>query len=314
MLVVLLVLTLSSCKNNDDKVTVQLDYLINTNHTGLYVALDKGYFDEVGLEVEVLESGESDPLLSLATNSVDFAYSYQEYIMYALDAEDPLPIQAISAVIQNNTSGFIYKKSLNISSFNDFKGKTYGGWNSPIEESIISAIASDNNMKLSDIDMTVIGSEDVFTNLDGDIDFQWVFYGWDMTNAISRDIDDDYEFTYLQEYKSELNFYSPVIAAANDVDKDKATNFLSALNKGYEYSIENPEESAEILHSYANEYDLNHLIESQKYLATKYNEGNTTFGMMEAEKWNDFGQWLKDSDIISNDVDISKAYTNEYIK
>jgi len=57
---ILLLVSLAGCSptNQPDqdkkltKVTVLLDWLPNTNHTGLYVAKDKGYFKAEGLEVE----------------------------------------------------------------------------------------------------------------------------------------------------------------------------------------------------------------------------------------------------------------------
>ncbi|MCE4833284.1 ABC transporter substrate-binding protein, partial [Clostridioides difficile] len=96
-------------KNNDKdtsskKVTMVLDWTPNTNHTGLFVALDKGYYKEEGLDVEIVQPPESGAETLVATGKADFGISYQEQVTYAKTSEDPLPIKAVATVIQHNTS------------------------------------------------------------------------------------------------------------------------------------------------------------------------------------------------------------------
>ncbi|MCQ4404289.1 ABC transporter substrate-binding protein, partial [Clostridioides difficile] len=95
-------------KNNDKdtsskKVTMVLDWTPNTNHTGLFVALDKGYYKEEGLDVEIVQPPESGAETLVATGKADFGISYQEQVTYAKTSEDPLPIKAVATVIQHNT-------------------------------------------------------------------------------------------------------------------------------------------------------------------------------------------------------------------
>ncbi len=102
-------------KNNDKdtsskKVTMVLDWTPNTNHTGLFVALDKGYYKEEGLDVEIVQPPESGAETLVATGKADFGISYQEQVTYAKTSEDPLPIKAVATVIQHNTSGFASPK------------------------------------------------------------------------------------------------------------------------------------------------------------------------------------------------------------
>ena len=119
-------------KNQDsnlEKVTVVLDWTPNTNHTGLYVALDKGYYKEEGLDVEIVQPSDGSASTLIATGKGDFGVSYQEDVTYALTSDEPLPIKAYSNdIIQHNTSGFASPSSKNIKTVKDFENKTYGGW------------------------------------------------------------------------------------------------------------------------------------------------------------------------------------------
>ena len=126
-------------KNNEglQKVTLILDWTPNTNHTGFYVAQEKGYYKDLGLEVEIIQPSEGSSLQLLAAGKGDFAVSYQEDLTYARTSDSPLPVMAIAAIIQHNTSGFASPKEKGIETVKDFENKFYGGWGSPSEEAIL---------------------------------------------------------------------------------------------------------------------------------------------------------------------------------
>ena len=70
----------------------------------------------------------------------DFGISYQEDVTVALASKDALPIKAIAAIIQHNTSGFVTYADKDIHSPKDFEGKTYAGWGGPGEEAVLKAV------------------------------------------------------------------------------------------------------------------------------------------------------------------------------
>ena len=134
---IILTIFLTACGNSDgennqadekqelEEVTVVLDWTPNTNHTGLYVAADKGYFEEEGLDVEIILPGEAGADQLVASGQAEFAVSYQESITEARIQD--IPIVSIAAVIQHNTSGFASLEDKNITTPKDFEGKSYGG-------------------------------------------------------------------------------------------------------------------------------------------------------------------------------------------
>ena len=66
------------------KVTFMLDWTPNTNHTGLYVAKEKGYFKDAGIDVDIVECAEAGAEASVADGKADFGVSFQY-------AEQPSP-------------------------------------------------------------------------------------------------------------------------------------------------------------------------------------------------------------------------------
>lgn len=84
-------------EGEDREVTLILDYVPNTNHTGIYVAQEKGYFEEEGITLNIVEPGNDQTSATLVgAGRGEFGVSYQEDVTYARTAEDPLPIRTRS--------------------------------------------------------------------------------------------------------------------------------------------------------------------------------------------------------------------------
>lgn len=295
-------------------ITVILDWTPNTNHTGLYVAKDLGYYEEAGLDVEIIQPSEADAASLVAAGKGEFGVSYQEQVTFARTAETPLDIKAIAAVIQHNTSGFASKKDENIITPKDFEGKQYGGWGSPMEQATLEAMMNKDGADYSKLELVDIGALDFFAALETDIDFTWIFYGWDGVAAKNKDF--PINFIKLQDFDPALDYYTPVLIASDELintDPELVSKFLGATKKGYEYCVTNPEESVESLLKDAPEIDRDLAIASQKYLANEYISDAKSWGVMKEEVWENYSNWLLERQLIPTALDVPKAYTNEFL-
>jgi ABC-type nitrate/sulfonate/bicarbonate transport system substrate-binding protein len=296
------------------KITVVLDWVPNTNHTGLYVAKEKGYFAAEGLDVEIIQPSEGGTASLIAAGQGQFGVSYQEEVTMARTAENPLPIKAIAAVIQHNTSGFASPADKNITRPKDFEGKTYGGWGSPSEEAILKAIMEKDGGDFSKLKIVNVGTEDFFAATKGEIDFEWIFEGWTGVQAKLSNVPLNY--IELRKVDPSLDYYTPVIIASDSYLKENpeiAKAFLRATTKGYEYAISNPEESAKILVKYAPETDEKLAIASQEYLKDQYKAEAARWGEMKTSVWDNYTRFLLDNKLIPKNLDSSEAFTNEYL-
>ncbi|NLB17856.1 MAG: ABC transporter substrate-binding protein, partial [Syntrophomonadaceae bacterium] len=245
-----------------NKVTVLLDWTPNTNHTGVYVAQALGYYEEEGLEIEIVQPGAGSSAQLVASGQGDIAFSYQEEVTIARTTG--LPIKGIAAVIQHNTSGFAAPISKNINSPSDFAGRKYGGWGSPAEEAMIRALMNQAKADFSTVEMVNIGSADFFTSVQRDVDFAMIYWGWTGIESELRDIPLD--FLRMIDYSDALDFYSPVLVASETTISEKAemlTRFMRATSKGYDRCINNPQEAGEILLNAVPELDRDLVLHSQ---------------------------------------------------
>jgi ABC-type nitrate/sulfonate/bicarbonate transport system substrate-binding protein len=155
----LLVLAASGCGGPSEEeltpVTVMLDWVPNTNHTGIFVARSQGYFKEAGLEVKIIQPGEVYPEAAVAGGVADFGVSFQDSLTLA--RANKAPIVSIAAILQHNTSGFASLASRNIKSPKDFEGLTYGAFGSPFEEPTLKRLMESQGGDYSRLKIQNIG-------------------------------------------------------------------------------------------------------------------------------------------------------------
>lgn len=296
-----------------EDVTVILDYVANTNHTGMYVALNQGYYEEEGLNVNIIEPTEGATGTLIAVGKGDFGISYQEDVTIALTAADPLPIKAIAAVIQHNTSGFAAHADKGINSPKDFEGKTYAGWGGPGEEAVLKAVMAKAGADFSTLSM-VISDGSGFEALKDKADLMWFYEAWDNVKCQLN----EFPINYIQvrDLDERLDYYTPVIITNLETIENRpemVKKFMAATAKGYEYAIANPEESAEILHQYAPDYSIEMLKMSQEYLADKYSEDTDRWGEMKDEVWDRYTDFMVEYGVIQEAIPAAECYTNEFL-
>lgn len=295
------------------KVTVILDYVPNTNHTGLYAALDLGYFKEQGLDVEIIEPTEDTTEVLVAAGKGDFGISYQENVTFALTSDSPLPITAIATLIQHNTSGFVWSSDNDIKSVADWEGKTYVGWGGAGENAVLEGVMTENGLDFSKLSIVSTGMSD-YSELEGDADIMWFFEAWDC--IFCRRAGVDIEYVACRDLDERLDYYTPVIIANNSLlenDPDTARAFLAACEQGYQYCIDNPDKATDIIFKYAPDYDYEALKESQNYLADKYIDDAPAWGVMKDSVWDNYTAFLVEYGVLDEAIPASSCYTNEFL-
>ncbi|MGM0864053.1 MAG: ABC transporter substrate-binding protein [Bacillota bacterium] len=302
----------SEQKEGLKKVTVVLDWTPNTNHTGLYVAKEKGYFEEQGLDVDIILPGEAGADQLVASGKAEFGVGYQESVTQARVQD--VPLVSIAAVIQHNTSGFASPKDKGITTPKDFEGKSYGGWGSPVEKAVMTSIMKQENADVEKVDFVNMGDTDFFTAVKRDVDFAWIYYGWTGIEAELRG--EELNMMYVKDYSEKLDYYTPVLTTNEKMiesDPETVKAFLAASSKGYQFAIDNPEEAGEILLEAAPDLDKELVMKSQDWLAPKYKDDADRWGEQKLEVWENYASWMYDNDLLDKELDSKKAFTNEFL-
>ena len=294
-------------------VTFLLDWTPNTNHTGFYVAQAKGWYQEAGLDVEIIIPGESDVHQVVGTGSADFGVSFQEGTTFA--RVEGVPIVSIAAIIQHNTSGFASRNSVGIQTPTDLAGKRYGSFGSPIEYPTIDLLMQCEGGTAADVEFIDIGWADFLAVTEADqIDFVWIFYGWSGINAELQGV--DLNIIMLKDYLDCIpDYYTPIIITneamiANDPDTVRA--FVEASAKGFDFAIENPTEAADILLAANGDLNAELVQASQAWLANEYQADAAQWGIQSGDIWQGYADFLIENGIIEA-FEGAEAFTNEFL-
>ncbi|MBY0759138.1 ABC transporter substrate-binding protein [Sellimonas caecigallum] len=302
-------------KEKKEKVTFVLDWTPNTNHTGLYVAQEKGYFDEEGLEVEIVQPPEDGADALVASGKAQFGISFQDTMAPGVTGEDAIPTTAVAAVVQHNTSGIISRKGEGMDRPKGLEGKKYATWDAPIEKAMMKNVVEADGGDFSKVELIPSTVTDEVSALKSkSVDAIWIFYAWAGIATEVAGLETDY-FAF-KDINPAFDYYTPVIIANNDFLKDEpetAKKFLNAVKKGYEDAIEDPKEAADILCEASPELDKDLVLASQEYLKDQYIADADSWGYIDPERWNSFYNWLNENGLTETEIPENTGFSNEYL-
>lgn len=318
LLTVALILCLPACKKEEtDKITVVLDWTPNTNHTGIYVAAANGYFKDAGLDVEIVQPPEGGAETLVASGKAQFGVSFQDSLAPAFAGDSAMPVTAVAAVIQHNTSGIISRKGEGMHTPKGLEGKKYATWDLDVEKETIRDVmkADGGNFDLVELIPSTV-TDEVSALKSRSVDAIWVFYGWAGVACETAGLETDYfEFADIDPV---FDYYTPVIIGNNswlEENPETAKAFLEALSKGYTYSVENPRKAADILMEAAPELKSNSelVYASQEYLAAEYVADASKWGEFDPDRWAAFYNWLNEKNLLEAKIDPDFGFTNKYL-
>lgn len=301
--------------SGEKKLKLVLDWTPNTNHTGLYVAMEKGYYKDAGIEFEIVQPPEDGAEVLVASGKADFGISFQDTLAGALSKADPLPIKAVAAITQHNNSGIMSRKGDGITTPKGLEGKKYATWDLPIEKAIIKNVVEKDGGDFSKVELVPSTVTDEVSALSTkQIDAVWVYYGWAGIAANVKNFEFDY-FAF-KDINPTFDYYTPVIITNDDMiknDKDTVKKFLDATKKGYEFAAGNPKDAAEILLKYAPEIDKKLANASQEYLSACYIDKDVPWGYIDIDRWKNFYRWLNENNLLESQIDEGAGLDNEFI-
>src|ERR671917_1126139 len=139
-----------------DTFTVPLDWYPNANHAGLFLAQERGYYEEEGVQPEFYTP--SDPTTVLQTVGAGrdtFGISYQTDVLLARAAG--VPVVSVLALVQTPLQGIMVLTESNITRPGDLVGKTVGYPGIPSQEAFLTTMLEDDGATIDDVELVNIG-------------------------------------------------------------------------------------------------------------------------------------------------------------
>ncbi len=306
----------SGPSSNGEKtaLTFCLDYTPNTNHTGVYVAKNQGFFADEGLDVTIVQPADGTAEGAIGTGQAQFGISYQDYLAAAYDAGNT-GLVATAAVIQHNTSGIMSRAADHITRAKEMEGHVYTTWDMAVEQATIKQIMESDGGDFSKLSMVPYSVDDEVMGLKANMfDCVWVYEGWAVQNAKLQGYDINY-FSF-KDMDDVFDFYTPVIAANTEyaqANPEVAKAFMRAVKKGYEFAVEKPAEAAKILCEEVPELDAELVSASAQYLAGQYTAEAESWGVIDRDRWAAYFGWLNDNSLVENKLDVTAGFDLSYL-
>ena len=300
--------------------TLALDWTPNTNHTGIYVALAKGWYRDQGIDLQLLPYSSSiNPDTLVSTGKADVGISSTESIVadYAVGQ----PVVSIAAILQHNTSALVARADSGITSPRDLDGKTYGGFGAPYESAVVSAIIKHDGGKGNFKNVT-LNIDPIQALQSKQVDFVWIFQGWEGIQA-------QREGLKLNEFYITDNgipdYYTPtIITGPNEIQQkpDLLKRFMAATARGYEFARTNAKESAQILLDQNKGVfpDPGLVFASQDYLSPRYADPGRQWGLQDAAAWHGYPTFMLNAGAVQDasgkpikSINFDQLYSNQFL-
>ena len=296
-------------------ISVILDWSPNTNHSGLYLAAAAGYYAAAGLDVTLVEPGDTSGLQLVAAGQADFALSVAESLVPA--RAEGIPVVSVAAIIQHNTSSLVSLAATGIQTPKDLPGHTYGGYEGALEKALISALVRCDGGDPAAVTFTALPGDDFRIGLtEKYYDTAWIFNGWDGIRL--RDLDGlDINTIDFSDYTGCIpDWYTPLIATGQstiDGDPELVRSFLAATALGYADAMTDPGRAVDALMAAAPELDRDLVTRSAEYLSTRYADAPAAWGVQTAATWTSFVGFLIENDLAPAGFDTGAAWDGSFL-
>jgi NitT/TauT family transport system substrate-binding protein len=297
------------------KVSMQTGWLHQAQFAGFFVAKEKGFYKDAGLDVDLKEIKDGQDLnKEVADGKIDFATSTPLEVVSARDKGQK--IKAVAAIYQTSPYAFVSPKSANIKTPADLKGKTLGYvGDNPQAKVTYPALLTSYGIDMSQVTPKSVDF-DIVKNFQTNAADTADIYRTDQTYLLDQA---GIEYNLMPPEQFGFGIYGDVIIASDDTIKNRsgvAEKFTKATLKGFQYALDHQDEALTITAKYENElykdpaYEKHILTNSVPLIRPT---GNQPLGNMEFVPWNKAYQAIESAGQLKSDFKVNDTYTTEFI-
>jgi ABC-type nitrate/sulfonate/bicarbonate transport system substrate-binding protein len=290
-------------------VSLQLDWTPNTNHTGFYVADERGYYRAAGIDLKILPYSDAAADTLVGAGQADCG----------ITSEDNLPVAAaagtkevsVLAILQHQVNALIVKADSPIRSPKDLAGQTYGGFGLPFEAPLVDAMVRHDG-GTSGVKVATLNTGAYEAVYHGKVDTSLAFKTWELLEAKERGIAlrtfDVTDYGIPDDYNVVLACNADWLKA----NPATAKAFVAATARGFRSAIDDPQGAAKILiDANPGVFSNEQMVYASAALLARdyYADAQGRFGCQTLERWTAYPKWLYDHGILK-DAD-GKALTAE---
>ena len=296
------------------EVNVVLDWYPNAIHTFMYIAIERGYFAEEGLDVKIhFPANDNDALALVAAGKAEIGMYYQQDVIQAV-ANQGTGIKSIGAIVQSPLNVILSLKDKNITKPEDLVGKTIGYGGTVLSEALVKCMMENVGADASDVNMINVGFELMSSMTTGNVD---ATIGCLVNHEVPQLEEEGFDVNYFSVSGYGIpNYYEEVFLTNDDLlenEPEVVAGFLRAAKKGFDDFKADPDGCLAILMNNQNEenFPLTQSVEEQSCatLIPLMETEDAAFLTQTDECWQENIDWMLENQLIDKAVDVSDVMT-----
>ncbi len=300
------------------KLRLALDWTPNINHIGFFVAKERGFYDQRGIEIEIIDPSSdhyrTTPAKKIELGMADLALCPTESLISYRTKEIPFDLMAIATVFQHDLSAIAVKAESDISRPKDLDGRSYASYQARYEDQIVRQMIR-NDGGQGQIDVSYPPKLGIWNTLmDDSFDSTWIFLNWEGVEAEAKQV--PLHYFKMQDYDVPYG-YSPVVAGSASRMRENESlyaDFLAASKQGHEYASANRAEAAVSLAKLIPDHDQGtDLMKALDMSAAAWGDFGA-WGHMDQESVSSFLQWIYDHQLERVEISPDEISTNHYLE
>jgi putative hydroxymethylpyrimidine transport system substrate-binding protein len=293
--------------------TIMLDWYPNSDHGGIFTAIQKGYFRREGITPSVKVPSSSTSQISLVgTGHADFGITYETDLLAARTQK--VPVRSVMCIMQHPLDTVMALRSSGITRPRDLVGKKIGMAGSPSDNPIVSAMMAHDGASIKQAHMINVGYDLLPALLAKKVDaVVGVYWTWEAIQARQK----GYPVNVMRVEKWGVPNYCELVLIANEKTIRQRASYVRhtvhALQDGYRYAESHPNEAWAALHAKDKTLNKSLVLQSLKLLRPVITSAST-IGYQDPQQWKHYAAWLYANKLITKPVDAKAAFTNAFLQ
>ena len=303
----------ASGADENQKVTLTLDWYPNADHAGVYLAQEQGFFKDEGLEVKIQQPSDPAAVLQLvAAGRSEFGISYENEVTNA--AARDIPVQSVMAIMQEPLNSIIALKESGIDRPEDLAGKKIGYAGQSFGTAVIDTVLEEAGADPASVEKINVGYDlrPALTSkrVDAIVDAYWNIEAVELKG-------EGFETNVIRLPEVGVpNYNELLVATSDDYAKENpeiVRRFVAALVKGHEAALNDPEAAKKALLAANEELDPEVADETLKLTVPAFGSGSGPVGFQDPKEWEAYVAWAVENGVLEKKVSVNDAMTNEFL-
>ena len=276
-IIYLILILFSTFLNANEKIVLQLKWFHQFQFAGYYAAKEKGFYDEVGLNVEIRQRDlKYNNIDEVINGNAQYGVADSILILYRLKQQ---PVVIVSPIFQHSPSVFISLKKSNISSVYELNNKDILFY--PNDTDGFSLLAM---IKKFDLDVNLVRErykDDYMRLINNEVDVMPAY----IANEPFLFKEKGYDVNIINPTNYGFDMYGDMLFTNEDEAKNnpiRVEKFKEATLKGWKYALENKEEIIQLINEkYSKEKSIEHLRYEANAIDSLINKDVTPLGYLD---------------------------------